>query len=92
MYLSYGIQLDILFVVGQFSKQNADPRVEYLKAAKKVVQYLKDTIHLRLTYVAHPKPDKEKKAKAKVPDSQLTFGLIGYADSNYAGNPKIGSQ
>ena len=43
-------------------------------------------MHLRLSYEAHPKPEKEQKAKAKALVNQSTFGLIGYVDSNYAGN------
>lgn len=50
MYLSCGIRLDILFVVGQLNKRNADPRVGHLKAAKRVVRYLKGTMHLGLMY------------------------------------------
>ena len=76
-------------MVGQLSKQNADPRVEHLKAAKRVVQYLQDTMHLRLTYGADLKPEEEEKeeAKTKALVSQSMFGLIGYADRNYAGDP-----
>ena len=38
MYLSCGTRPDIAFAVGQLSKQNADPRVGHLKAAKRVVR------------------------------------------------------
>lgn len=54
MYLSYGTRPDISFVVGQLSKQNADLRMGYLKAAKQVIQYLKGTMHLGLTYGTYP--------------------------------------
>lgn len=37
MYLSYKTQLDILFVVGQQDRCNADPRIGYLKAVKRIV-------------------------------------------------------
>lgn len=86
MYLSCGTRPDISFVVGQLSKRNADPPVGHLKATKRVVQYLKSTMHLGLVYGAHPQS--ENKAKAKTPAGQLPFGLVGYADSNYAGDPE----
>lgn len=34
IYLSCGTKLDIFFIVKQFSKQNADPRMGHLKVAK----------------------------------------------------------
>lgn len=86
MYLLCGTQSDISFVVRQLSKRNADPRVGHLKAVKRVVRYLKGTIHLEPVYGAHPQS--ENKAKAKTLAGQPPFGLVGYADSNYAGDPK----
>lgn len=50
IYLSCGTRPDILFVVRQLSKRNIDPRVRHLKAAKRVMQYLKDTMQLGLIY------------------------------------------
>ena len=41
-------------------------------------------MHLGLTYGAHLQSEKE----AITPPSSLPFGLIGYADSNYAGDPE----
>lgn len=86
MYLSCGTQPDISFVVGQLSKQNADPQAGYLKAAKQVVRYLKGTMHLGLIYGAHSQS--EDKAKTKTLARQLPFGLVKYVDNNYAGNPE----
>ena len=54
MYLSCGTRPNISFVVRQLNKRNADPKMEHLKAANQVVRYLKSTIHLGLTYGAHP--------------------------------------
>lgn len=75
IYLSFSIRPDIAFAVGQLSKQNADPRVDYLKVAKQVLCYLKGTMYLEITYRAN-----ENKSPL--------YGLVGYADSNYAGNSK----
>lgn len=50
MYLSYGTKPNIVFAIGELSKHNSDPRVGYMKVAKKVVRYLKRTIHIRLVY------------------------------------------
>lgn len=41
MYLSCGTRPDIAFVVGQLSRHNADPRVGHMRAAKRVIRYLK---------------------------------------------------
>ena len=73
-------------MVGQLSKQNANLRIGYLKITKRVVQYLKDIIHLRLTYGAHSKSKKEEKPKTLARRS--IFGLIGYINSNYIGDCK----
>lgn len=75
MYLSCGTRPDIAFAVGQLSKRNADPRVGYLKAAKRVLRYLKGTMHIGITYGA---------SEAK----PSPYGLTGYADSNCAGDPE----
>lgn len=75
MYTSCGTRPDITFVVGQFSKQNADPKVGHLKAAKQVLRYFKDIMHLRITYGA---------SEIKL----SPYCLTGYADSNYAGDPE----
>lgn len=74
MYLSCGTRPDIAFVVGQLSKRNADPRVSHLRAAKRVMRYLKGAMQIRLTYGTG--------------NVQSTYGLVGYVDSKYAGDPK----
>ena len=88
MYLSCGTRPDIAFVVGQLSKQNANPRVGHLKVAKKVVRYLKDIMYLGLTYRAHLKCKEEEKARSKAPISQSIFSVIWYVDNNYVVNLK----
>lgn len=52
MYLSCGTRPGVAFAVGQLSKRNADPRVGHLKAAKRILRYLKGTMHLGTTYGA----------------------------------------
>lgn len=80
MYLSYSMKPNIVFVVGQLSKHNLNPQASHIKAAKKVVQYLKKTIHLGLVYGSQPQ------SKTLVKPSP--FDLIDYGDSSYARDPK----
>lgn len=84
MYLSCGTRPDIAFVVGQLSKRNADPRVGHLKVAKRVVRYLKGTMHLGLMYGGTLQSDGQTLAPVAPPP----YGLVGYANSNYAGDPE----
>lgn len=44
IYLAYGTRLDIAFIVGQFNKHNIDFKKKHLRAAKRVVKYLKGII------------------------------------------------
>lgn len=84
IYLSYRIQPDVLFVVGQLSKPNPDSQIRHLKAAKQVVWYIKGIMHLKIIYGAFLL----SKKKIKVLIVLLPFGLIEYAKNNYASNPK----
>ncbi len=75
MYLACGTRPNVAFAVGQLSKHNSDPQRGHLRAAKRVIRYLKGTINLGLVYgrsTRHPPP----------------YGLIGYADSNFARDPE----
>lgn len=47
--------------------------------AKQVLQYLKGTMNLGITY--------GRDAAGHI-ETYKPYGLVGYADSNYAGNPK----
>ena len=76
MYLAFRMRPDIAFAVRQLSRHNVNPMKGHLQAAKRVVQYLKGTIKLRLIY-----------GQTTVRDF-LPYGLIGYADSNFAGDPE----
>lgn len=77
-YLACGSRPDIAFVVGRLSKHNADLRKGHLRAAKRVVRYLKGTIHLELVYGQNP--------DGSYPTTPAPYGLIGYGDSNFAGD------
>ena len=46
MYLAYRTQPDIVFIVGQLSRYNYNPRVGHIHMVKQVFQYLKGTIIL----------------------------------------------
>ena len=76
MYLACGTKPDIAFAIGQLSRHNADPRRGHFRAAKRVVRYLKGTMNLGLIY-----------GRTTTRDSP-PYGLISYADSNFAGDPE----
>ena len=46
IYLSCGTRPDIAFMMRKRSRHNSDSRVEYLRIAKQIFRYLKDTITL----------------------------------------------
>lgn len=46
-------------VIGQLSKHHFDPKIDYLKAAKKVIHYLKDMIYLKFKYRNILKSDRQ---------------------------------
>lgn len=80
MYLACGTRPDIAFIVGLLSRHNADSRKDHLQAAKRVVQYLKRTMQLGLVY--------GRTSDGKSPTLPPPYGLIGYANSNFAGDLK----
>lgn len=55
-----------------------------MKVAKKVVWYLKDIIYLGLVYGSKLKDKK----KTKTSTVFFPFGLIGYRNNDYVGDPK----
>ena len=79
MYLACGTRPDISFVVGQLSRYNSDPRIIHMRTAKSVLRYLKGTMSLGLIY---------GRDAAHLMESYKPHGIVGYADSNYAGNPE----
>lgn len=76
IYLLCNIKPEIFFVIGQFSRHNADPKIKYPKITKQVIWYLKDIIHLGIIY------DRITKIKK----SQLFYRLVSYVNNNYTSN------
>lgn len=75
IYLSCSTRTDIAFAFRQLSKRNVNPWIGHLRVAKQVVQYLKSTIHLRITY--------------EVSNIDLrSYKLVEYVNSNYASDLK----
>eukprot|EP00961_Rhodomonas_salina_P262164 3543112-Rhodomonas_salina.1 len=64
---------DIVFSVNQCARFMSNPGPEHVAAAKRILQYLKGTKHLKLTY------RRQSEATANV--------LVCYADSDHAGDP-----
>lgn len=79
MYLACGTRPDIAFVTGQLSRHNADPRKGHLRAAKRVVRYLRGTMEMGLVF--------GRKLGNRLSRDPSPYGLIGFADSNFAGDP-----
>ena len=80
MYLSCGTRPDISFVIRQLSRHNADPRKGHLRATKRVVRYLKGTIEMGLIF--------GRESAERWPRDPSPYGLVGYANSNFARDPK----
>ena len=80
IYLACGTRPDIAFAVGQLSKHNTDPRKSHLRAAKRVMQYLKGIINLRLVYGQY--------VVSKSPTDPPPYSLISYVDNNFASDHK----
>ncbi len=80
IYLTCGRRPDIAFIVGLLSRHNADSKKDHLRAAKRVVRYLEGTMQLGLLY--------GRTSDGRSPTLPPPYGLIGYADSNFAGDPK----
>ena len=80
IYFSCGTRPHISFVVRQFSRHNADPRKRHLWAAKRVVRYPKGTIEMGLIF--------SRESTEWLPKDPLSYGLIGYANNNFAKDPE----
>lgn len=78
IYLAYSMRPDIAFVVEQLSKHNVNPRSGHLQVAKRVVRYLKGTMNIGLIF--------GQETINHLPKESLSYGLIRYIDSNFAGD------
>ena len=74
MYLACDIRSDISFVVRCLSQNNRDLWVGYLKAAKKVLWYFKETSQMCIKF------------KQSICMNIYDLLLHDYADSNYTGD------
>jgi hypothetical protein len=73
LYLSCWSRPDICFAVSELSRFVADPGETHLKAAKRVLRYLKGTREFRLNYSR--------------PEDAMLNQLWGFVDSDWAGCP-----
>lgn len=80
IYLSYSIRPDILFLIGQLSKYNANLRKRHLQAAKKGVRYLKIIIKIEQIF--------DQKLEKQFPKDPSPYGLVSYINNNFFRNPK----
>jgi len=71
MYLAVYTRPDIVYAVSVLSRFLSNPSPQHLKAADRILQYLKGTKHLGIVY-----------GGANTPNSQLH----GYCDADYAGD------
>ncbi len=79
IYILFQTKLDISFTIRQLSKKNFWLKSESYRDTKIVVQYLKDTIHLRLIYGSY----EENKREIGAPVGFFIYILIRYMDNNY---------
>lgn len=76
MYLACRTKPNIAFVVERLNKYNVYPRKGHLRAAKRVIRYLKGTIYLKLVY--------GQRSNRSSPTIPAPYNLIGYNGSNFA--------
>lgn len=55
MYLLFSTRFNIVFAISQFNKNNVNLQIRNIKVVKKIVHYLKATIHLELIHGFHSK-------------------------------------
>lgn len=77
IYLAYETRLDIVFIQTQLNKHNADPIKDYLRVARRIVRYLKETMQMELIY-------RRENLLSKNPP---LFSLKKYIDNNIVYNP-----
>lgn len=80
IYLTYKTRPDITFIVGQLNRHNANPQKSHLQATKRLVRCFCGTIEMKLVY--------GRELSIRLPKNLPPYGLIGFADSNFAENPR----
>jgi hypothetical protein len=75
MYAALGSRPDIAYSVTALSRYNVQPLEMHITAAKRVLRYLKTTSDLQIHY-------------RRLPLSNNCISIIGYTDSDWAGNLK----
>lgn len=75
IYLTCRTRLDNTFMIEQLSKYNANLRKDYFWATKRVIRYLKRTMHMDLIF--------GKKPNNFLPKNLPSYDLIGYSDNNF---------
>ena len=79
IYFACDIRPDISFVVGQLSWYNSDLQIIYIHTTKSVLWYLTGTMLLGLIY---------ERDVAYFMELYKLYGIFGYANNNYKGNPE----
>jgi len=79
MYAALGSRLDIAFSVTTLSQYNVQPVEIHATAAKRVLRYLKTTAEFRIHY-------RRLTSYPQSPQNSLSINIIGYTNSDWAGN------
>ena len=74
LYIACETHSDIAFAVDCLSQQCSDPQIDYIKAIRRVLQYLKRTMNLGIHY------------NSLYNDTQHLLTTLDYADSNFTEN------
>lgn len=82
IYLACVTRSDIAFIVGFLSRHNANPKKGHLQATKRVIHYLKEIMQLGFVY--------RRTSNGRSPTLPPPYGLIRYANKNFAGDPEDG--
>jgi len=79
MYAALGSRPDIVFSVTALSRYNVQPLEMHATSAKRVLRYLKTTAKFRIHY-------RRLTSDPQSPHNSPSMDIIGYTDSDWAGN------
>ena len=74
LYIACETHSDITFAVSCLSQQCSDPQIDHIKVIRRVLQYLKKMMNLRIHY------------NSLYNDTQHLLTTLDYTDSNFAGD------